>query len=290
MRKTARELIFILIAIASIILVVQVHQYLALIKCKAEEHKSFHSYSITQTEMEERKLHPHANPLWYYTLQEVEDYYKIHYNREERLQHYICQENGKYIGETEMADDVLTFEVPGNFIQSILSHLQQGLEKDWFKFIFWIDLNHGHPFLSRKAADDLARKYDGVEYLLNMITNKKLGILYHSAEHFDPRDPATDGYKQTRNIIGWFDGKRPIELVYANPADATGAALQSNTVSYPKGCMTCWWMGISAHHKGEFSIVVNGKTTRLDISFYVFGECDGVKYKHKTSDVVDTLP
>ena len=36
-------------------------------------------------ETEKRKLRPGANSLWYYTLQEVEDYYKIHYNRKDIL-------------------------------------------------------------------------------------------------------------------------------------------------------------------------------------------------------------
>jgi len=283
--KAVKELIFILIAITAIILVVNINQYLA----KAEE-RGLSPY--VKCKVEKRKLSPHANPLWYYTLQEVKDYYKIHYNRKERLERYVYQKDGKYIGSIKRTDEgISTFEVPGNFIQSILSHMQQGLEKGWFKFIFWIDLNHGHPFLPVKIAKEVTSKYAaGVEFILNVIQHKDLGILYHSAEHFDPRDPTTNGYVYTRNIIGWFDGERPLEVVQPGP-DATESERRGHSITQPKGYATCWWVGISAHHKGEFAIVVNNEVIRLDISFYVYDIYDGVKYKHKTSHVdVNTVP
>ncbi len=271
MKKTVKELIFILIAIASIILVVQIHQYLASIKYKAEE----------------CKLHPHANPLWYYTLQEVEDYYKIHYNRKERLPHYVYYKAGRYIGSVESYDDVATFKVPNNFIQSMLSHLQQGLEKGWFKFIFWADLNHGHPFLSIKAKEEHLAKYGagvdgGAEYISHLLLRKDLGILYHAAEHFDPRDPANNKYNQTRNIIGWFDGEKQIGLAYPDSSEDSDRR-RANTVSNPKGYETCGFINVSAHHDGAFSIIVNDEIIRLDISFCVKDVYDGIKYKHKLS-------
>ena len=270
------ELIFILIALFGIVLIV-----------KAEE-RGLSPY--VKCKVEERKLSPHANPLWYYTLQEVKDYYKIHYNRKERLEHYIYQKNGKYISTIERADGTYTLEIPDNFIQAILSHLQQGLEKGWFKFIFWIDLSHGHPLLPIKASQKLAAEYNGAEYILNLVQHKDLGILYHAAEHFDPRDPATDRYKNTRNIIGWFDGKKPLEVVHPGP-DATESERQGHSVNYPRGYNTCWWIGMSAHHNGMFAIVVNGETIRLDISLDVYDTYDSVKYKHKTSHVdADTVP
>lgn len=240
---------------------------------------------------EERKLRPGANSLWYYTLQEVEDYYKIHYNRKERLPHYIYQEEGRYIGSVETGDEVVTFEVPNNFIQSMLSHLQQGLEKDWFKFIFWADLNHGHPFLSIKAKQEHSAKYgeligvEAVKYISNLLLHKDLGILYHAAEHFDYRDPTTDRYARTRNIVGWFDNKRPTEFIYPKPSTETERPFYQNpnTVISPEGYKTCGFINVSAHHNGTFSIAANGKTIRLDISFYVKDVYDGVKYKHKMS-------
>lgn len=290
MGKTAKELIFILIVITGVILAVQINQYLTSTECKAEEYK-LSNYHSMKCKVEKRKLSPDANSLWYYTLQEVEDYYKTHYNRKERLEHYIYQKDGKYIGSIIRIDDIFTFEVPDNFIQSILSHMQQGLKKGWFKFIFWIDLNHGHPFLPVKTAKEVASKYAvGVEFVLNVIQHKDLGILYHAAEHFDPRDPTTNGYKYTRNIMGWFDGKRPLEVIQPGP-DATESERRGHSITQPKGYATCWWVGISAHHKGEFAIVVNNEVIRLDISFYVYDIYDGVKYKHKTSHVdVNTVP
>ena len=290
MKKTAKELIFILIIITGVILAVQINQYLAKAGCKAEEYKLSNDH-LMKCEIEKRKLSPHANPLWYYTLQEVEDYYKIHYNREERLECYIYQKDGKYIGSIKDTDDIIsTFEVPDNFIQSILSHMQQGLEKGWFKSIFWIDLNHGHPILPRKISQETAEKYGGIEYILSFATNKNLGILYHAAEHFDPRDPMTDGYKHTRNIVGWFGRERPLEVIHPGP-DATESEHRGHSVTQPKGYWTCYWMGISAHHNGTFTIAVNNEIIRLDISFYVLGIYDGVKYKHKTSHVdVNTMP
>ena len=240
---------------------------------------------------EERKLYPHGNPLWYYTLQEVEDYYKIHYNRKERLPYYVYQEKGRYIGSIEIGDGVATFEVPNNFIRSMLSHLQQGLEKGWFKFIFWADLNHGHPFLSIQANQEHFVKYgeligvEAVKYISNLLLRKDLGILYHAAEHFDYRDPTTDRYMRTRNIVGWFDNKKPTELAYSKPSTKTErpSYQNPNTVINPEGYRTCGFINVSAHHDGTFSIIVNGKITRLDISFCVKDVYDGIKYKHKMS-------
>jgi len=205
---------------------------------------------------------------WYYSRDEVDKLYEIHYNSGDRIDNYIHElKDGKYVAELQYGKRIM---VPAEFIQHILWHLESALEKGWVNYIFWPDLHHGHLFVPVALWN---AKYSGSgESFEDQITRllreniDKLGILYHAAEHFGHYDPANTEAVKTRNVVGWFDG-RPIELTYPDPKEAKSAHIEANTAGDPKGYDRRWFISISASKYGYFSIYPNGREVKFDISF-----------------------
>lgn len=222
---------------------------------------------------------------WYYTRNEVDSLYKMHYNREDRIANYIDEAwAGRYIARGDNGDYI---EVPTEFIKYIMLHLWNAIENGWVNYLFWADLNHGHLFVPTDLwkskyshgndSNEIFRKH--VQQILRE-DGDKLGILYHAAEHFDSNDPANEKAIQTRNIIGWFDG-RSIELAYPDPEKDKSAHIKANTAGDPDGYDRKWFISISASKNGRFAIYPNGKEIRFDISFYENDVYDSTTYPRK---------
>lgn len=218
---------------------------------------------------------------WYYSRAEVDKLYETHYNGEDRLDNYIHEiSKGKYIAR--VADGYI--EVPPEFINHIMLHLWGAIEKGWVNYIFWPDLNHGHLFVPVTLWEG---KYSGTgEKFIDQMTRllrddmDKLGILYHAAEHFGHYDPANKEAIQTRNVVGWFDG-RPIELAYPDPKIDNLAHIKANTAGDPEGYDRRWFISVSASKHGHFAIFPNGKEIRFDISFDERDIYDSTTYPRK---------
>ena len=221
---------------------------------------------------------------WYYSRTEVDNLYEIHYNREGRLENHIHEgENRKYIAELQYDRRVL---VPPGFIQHTLLHLWLAIENGWVNYIFWPDLNHGHLFVpielwEKNYIGNGDKFNDQMTDLLGKHMDQ-LGILYHAAEHFCRNDPANTKAMETRNVVGWFDG-RPIELTYPDPKEAPIGRLKANTADEPKGYRSRWFISVSASKNGFFAIYPNGKEIRLDISFDNRDIYDSTTYPRKKS-------
>jgi hypothetical protein len=220
---------------------------------------------------------------WYYSFDEVTKLYKVHYDREGRIDNYIHEiHKGKYIAR--VGDSYI--EVPPEFIKYIQLHLWNAIENGWVNYIFWPDLNHGHLFV---PIDLWENKYSGGGDSTEVFHAKfqrllkedmdKLGILYHAAEHFGHYDPANKEAIQTRNVIGWFDG-RPIELTYPAPDESPGR-LEANTADDPPGYDRRWFISVSASKYGQFTIRPNGEEVRFDISFDEKDIYDSTTYPRK---------
>jgi len=217
---------------------------------------------------------------WYRTFEEVKQLYTKHYNRESRLENYIYIENGKYIATIfKNGNKKVRFVAPDHFIHSMLNHLKAGLDNDWFNYIFWADLNHGHLFIPDDLRENYS-KFENEKYFKEILKDRNLGILYHAAEHFCSLDPENTKYIQTRNIVGWFNSK-PIEIIFPE-SDTSKGRLKANTASVPKGYSNVWWIGISASKDGTFSIEVDGKTIKLDISLEVSSIYDSTTERERT--------
>jgi len=204
---------------------------------------------------------------WYKTFKQVKLLYSKHYNRESRLNNYIYIENNKHVGTIIEYGKKVHFDIPNHFIHSMLNHLKTGLENDWFNYIFWADLNHGHLFISEELRGYYNNNSEGLEYFGEILKDNNLGILYHAAEHFCGLDPDNAKYIHNRNIVGWFNSK-PTEIIFPKP-DTFPGRLKANTAGVPDGYSNVWWIGVSASKNGVFSIEVNGEIIRLDISLDV---------------------
>jgi len=224
-------------------------------------------------------VHTYAknNSTWYRTSEEVNQLHIKHYNRNVGLPNRVYEKNGKYIGTTNYWNKI-EFELSLNFIESVKRHLTEMIEKDWIKFIYWADLNHGHIFVSKKIFktvygkalnDAIVNKKRDKYYYEAWSKDKNLGILYHAAEHFK-RCEKNEKYLWTRNIVGWFDNRKPIELIKygKDEKEFSGKAC-------PAGTRQITHLSISAWKYGEFVIYPDGKELRFDMSFGVEDVYDG---------------
>lgn len=85
-----------------------------------------------------------------------------------------------------------------------------------------------------------------------------MGIIYHSAEHFDANDPINEKFLKKRNFIGWYDG-RPVKILEVKEP--------YSGLSAPDGNSQAGYLNFSSHKDGIFSIKIKEKEIRLDFSF-----------------------
>ncbi len=196
---------------------------------------------------------------WYYTLEEMEKIYEQEYNSPEKLlKNIFCRENDKWFGFIKNEK----FEVPRDFLEKTLRHLQEMIEKKTAKFLFRLDAFHGHFFV---PEDKYRKNYAELDFFGQakmLVKDKDLGVLFHNSEHLkiDPIAPEVKELMKKRNVVGWYDG-RPMEVLSLPSergvtADFPGRSRQLGPL-----------LQFAAHKDGEFSIIVDGKEIRLDISF-----------------------
>lgn len=196
---------------------------------------------------------------WYYNLEETKEVYEWEYNGEKILKNVFRKKNGAWVGLVDGKE----FDVPEEFLNKTLMHLKDMLEQGAAKFIFRLDCFHGHFFVDEKHYDSFYANCDGLEEAKRLVKDKKLGILFHNAEHLkkDFDDKEAMNLIEKRNVIGWYDG-RPIAILPL-PKDQKSTAVSAEELgrdlfSYPR---------FAAHKDGFFPIEVGGKEIRLDISF-----------------------
>lgn len=206
---------------------------------------------------------------WFYTLVQMEDIYKIEYYESNRLDCFIRNESGKSISQ---CDNELS-EIPEKFIEKTLKMLKQMLDRGLIRYLFRLDTFHGHFFVTDEQFKKEYLNLNTKEMIIKFVNDDSLGILFHCAEHLALRNPPQTGaideealklIKQ-RNIIGWYDDKRPLEVVTADKKDLVGKGT-SNTAKIPRGFRGVGAITFMANINGEFSIIHAGQAIRLDIS------------------------
>ena len=205
---------------------------------------------------------------WFYTLDEIGEFYEVEYYDNNRLENFIRHENGKYINQchNELSD------VPKKFIETTLELLTQMLDRELTKYLFRLDTFHGHFFVTGKQFEKKYLKRNTLEMMQELVNDDSLGILFHCAEHLALRNPPQTGaidkkaeeLIKLRNIIGWYDGES-IEVVTAPQNELVGSG-KSNTATIPQGFRGVGSITFKANINGEFSIKHADQIIRLDIS------------------------
>ena len=132
---------------------------------------------------------------------EYQEYYESYNRRKDRI---ILKED-KYIAR--YADKEI--EVPKQFIEEFLNHLEQAKEQGYFEYLFHEDINHCHAGM---PEEHFKTEYEGLsmaEIREKSLKDPKLMHLYHSRENLTPNSPK----KKNRNFIGYFDGRK-IKLIH----------------------------------------------------------------------------
>jgi len=208
---------------------------------------------------------------WFYTLNQMAELYEVEYNEGRRLSNFIKRQNGNFItgcnGES--------FVVPELFIKTTLRQLKELLDKGLAKYLFRLDSFHSHLFVTYQKFDKEYKGLSYIEMIEKYVNDTSLGSLFHNAEHLalrfpphtGPIDPEAQELISKRNVIGWYDGKREVEVFSPQKEDLVGSG-KSNTAIIPKGYRGVGSIVYKATSNGVFSIRYAGKEIRLDISLF----------------------
>lgn len=175
--------------------------------------------------------------------------YRYHYNAGPRMNDPLQKrESGAYFG-TVSGKEVW---VPQRFIEGIKSHVVEMFQAGSAKYLFRLDLGHGHLYLPKHKAD-LYGHLPKEKFLESALEDTELAIVYHASEFLKSDDDSPQSvidWKSKRNIIGRFDG-RPIEIIRTDPP-FTGARIPGEYVGIQM-------ITLEAHRFGCFGIVVTKK-------------------------------
>jgi len=158
--------------------------------------------------------------------------------------------------------------VPKKFVEHITEHVVQMIRAGSAKYIFRLDLGHGHMFLPKEKF----AKYESLSGNLSLeaaLNDPDLGILYHASEFlfYDKERSPQDikEWKSKRNVVGRFDG-RPINILPPHPSGA-GIGLIDHYAGEYEFLNNITIMG---HRSGAVKVVAadtTGEYFEMDISF-----------------------
>lgn len=163
---------------------------------------------------------------WGYEIQEMRDRFTEIYQSGKRLtkRAYYDPAADKFIFPYESLGNSHKIEIPGQFIESIALHAEEGLKRDYIDALFFPDMGHSHFFLPEAFYEEHIRPLPGnakkARYEL-MMNHPGTKILYHTAEQLHMKDRDTkelveDQYTQwryyTRNLVGYNDGSGKVEI------------------------------------------------------------------------------
>lgn len=161
--------------------------------------------------------------------------------------------------------------VPKKFVERVTEHMVQMIRAGSAKYIFRLDLGHGHMFFPKEAL----AKYKSLPenlFLEAILNDPALGILYHASEFlaYDVDKSPSDvrEWKSKRNVVGRFDG-RPIQILRPHPSGA-GVGLVDDYAGDYEFLNNITMMG---HRFGAVKVLVTGKKGEyleyfdMDISF-----------------------
>ncbi|MGE5303011.1 MAG: hypothetical protein ACM3TN_06755 [Alphaproteobacteria bacterium] len=182
-----------------------------------------------------------ANPYrdtWYFSGDEIEAAYRYQLNFGERISHPIKGRNCLF-GEKniQVAYRGRQFPLSCRFVTQTISQISQMLEVGAAKYLFPLDADHAHLAVPKNLWEEKYSKLAPAEILPAILQDPSLVALYHTAEHLAAADPVTGkvdpkdkAWKEKRNVLGYYDGRR-IKILPPNPAGA-GVGLPDTYHSY----------------------------------------------------------
>lgn len=210
---------------------------------------------------------------WNQTLEEIIQRADVLYRSPKRLVDRAYRDSkGQAIIPVRIGSVTKPVRVSEIFIKSVTKHVEEAFKRRYIDALHFGDMGHSHFFIPQKYYDEVVDKVPvGDKHILyeKILNHPGLKILYHTAEQLtmldENRELLKDRHIQwrffTRNLVGDNEGHGKLELLH-------NETHRYNTAhDYDEGYR--YWGGgfyISAHEKGAFPFVLNGKTHYFDLN------------------------
>jgi hypothetical protein len=179
----------------------------------------------------------YRNP-WHYTAKEIEIAYRYQRDYGKGLKHPLKAANCLFRAESFRVDLFgKQQQLPCRFITETLRQLREILQAGAARYLFPLDLDHAHLAIPKSSWRAKYSRLPSGKILPAILKDPRLVALYHSAEHLMPVNPmrttvnrAVDGWREKRNILGFYDG-RPIEILEPH-SNGSGVSVPNEYWSY----------------------------------------------------------
>jgi len=216
-------------------------------------------YTLEKNNLVEKITMGEKERDFYSSEEEIKEEYEHEYFHGQRRINRIEKEDDKYIGICPYANGKV--EVPKEFIDNVIKHLEQAKKEGYFDYIFYSDLSHCHHGLPKEHFE---KEYEGLtplEIRKKSFEDDKLMVLYHSRELLERSNIKI----KKRNFLGYFDG-RNINLIHPKKGNKDNTVFDYDREEMQEyddyqsiGCLILYF---KAHKDGLFQL---SDGTRFDI-------------------------
>ena len=201
---------------------------------------------------------------WYFSAAEIGAAYQYQENYGVRMRNplpaHVC-----VFGKADFVTTYrqTTLRVPCQFVNEVTRHLREMLEIGAARYLFPLDADHAHLAVPSELWASKYSKFPSSQLMAALLREPKLVSLYHTAEHLDPRagDSPTDkgikGWKEKRNVLGFFDG-RPAQILAPHP--------EGFGVGMPDGFVAYSGFNFLANYRGELMLFQGRRGIAFDLS------------------------
>ena len=217
---------------------------------------------------------------WNQSNEQMSENFRLIYKSQKRMDNRVFYDGENYKMPFKSYGEETRFAtVPKIFIESIISHMETALEKDYVDHINFSDMGHNHLFIPKEFYRNeishlsmVTEKHLLYEKLMN---NRNLLILYHTAEQLrffnEDKTLITERSVQkrfyTRNLLGQNTKSNNLDILFDLKASANG------TSKYKEDKYKYWGAGFSfsSTENGCFSYMKDGEKLFFDLSINDIG-------------------
>lgn len=204
------------------------------------------------------------NP-WYFSAEEIGAAYQYQENYGVRIRNPLPAKSCMY-GKADFVGTYRQAKVhfPCQFINKVTRHLKEMLALGAARYLFPLDADHAHLAV---PAETWAKKYsklDSSQVMAALLREPALVALYHTAEHLDPlaaksseSEDTVGAWKEKRNVLGFFDGRR-VQVLAPHP--------EGFGVGVPDGYFSYGSFNFLANHRAELMLFHADKAIPFDLS------------------------